>query len=262
MPLVVRCKQSEPRARLGRDDFRGRGTLIHVRTRLRVNLVLVLWGIPWKYTFEHRYDHKTSTMAGLLNLSAGPPSLGMTRRDFRYASLHGDSLRQSEKPPEPSDPIFALPKGSSSDDETSDDSEFGRSEKKKPVGIGMLRTSTHSSPANGEDGKKRELSVEPSNIRPGSFTSGKGSGSRNGSQSSQKRKNADLDDDDMPFAFSQSKKPRQGYGSTNIHRGPVTKPGNPKKLLPKEREKPAPAFKKRDTSAMEARGRRPLRIVL
>lgn len=187
----------------------------------------------------------------------------MTRKGFRYASLHGDSLRQSEKPPEPSDPIFALPKGSSSDeefgrlevldDETSDDSEFGRSEKKKPVGIGMLRTSTHSSPANGEDGKKRELSVETSNIRPGSFTSGKGSGSRNGSQSSQKRKNADLDDDDMPFAFSQSKKPRQGYGSTNIHRGPVTKPGNPKKLLPKESEKPAPAFKKRDISAMEAR---------
>lgn len=208
-------------------------------------------------------------MAGILNFTPGAPKLGMTRKDFPYTSLHGGSLRQTEKTPDPSD-IYALPKGTSSDEDSdseealndgaSDDDElFGRSEKQKPAKNGMLRTSTHSSPTNGEeDGKKTELSVEPSNIRPGSFTSGRGPGSRNGSQSSQKRKDTDLDDEDVSVAFSQPKKPKKDYGSTNIHKGPVTKPGNPKKVLPKE--KAGPVWKDGKSDDMIARGRTPLRI--
>lgn len=206
-------------------------------------------------------------MTGLLDLSPRSPApIGLTTKNYRLASLHGDRLRQ---PREPSPSILAPPKGSSSDEESngqevpgdglSDDSEFGRSDKKKEIDrSGMLRTGIDSNAAKGEDSYKRELSVEPSNIRPSSFTSGKGPGSRNGSQSSQKRNNIDVDDDEVSIAFSQPKKSRQSYGSTNVHRVP----GKPNKVLLKEGKKAGPAFKNPSTEAMIAQGRRSLRVSL
>lgn len=212
-------------------------------------------------------------MVGLYDLSPGPPkSIGLTRQN-PYPSLHGRHSQQPERFRSPSLPIDAPPRGSSSDEEfdkqgipddgASDIAEFGRSQKKeKSDGNEILGTGTDSTLARGEDGKKRELSVEASNIRAGRFTSSKGIRSPNGSLSSHKRKDADLDDDDIPLSFSQQKKPRQGcgYGSTNIHRGSVTKPGNPKEIPPNESKKAGPAFRKPDTGAMLAQGRRPLRI--
>ena len=205
-------------------------------------------------------------MPGPLYFKPGAPTVGMRRQDLRYPSLHGHSLRQPEKSRESSPSIHAPPRGSSSDEEfdgqeildrASDDSEFGRSEKKGALnGAGMPRPRTDSRPANGEDRKKREPSVEPSNIRPASFTTGIGPGSRNGSQSSQKRNNIDVDDDDdISVAFSQKKKPRQSYGSTNIYKGSVTKPGSPKKIPPKNSGKAGPAYKESKCDAMLAQGR-------
>ncbi len=201
-------------------------------------------------------------MTGLLDLTPGPPAtIGITKHNHIHASLHGDRLCQPQKPREPSPSIFAPPRGSSSDEEfdgqqipddgLSDDSEFGRSEKKKePDSNGMPRTGTDSSPANREDGKKRELSVEPSNIRPGSFTSGKGLGTRNffGSQSSQKRLKDETDDDMGPFGSihsSQSKKARlKTYGGpSNIHKGSLVEQKKPTKAATPEKRKERPPFR-------------------
>ena len=204
---------------------------------------------------------------------AGARVIGLTK-DNPYRSLHGDRLRQSDKRRKPSPEIDAPPRGSSSDeeldaqelpdDQASDDSEFGRSEKKQEIGRNdMVRTGTNTRSARNEDGKKRELSVEPSNIRTSSFTSAKGHGSRNSSQSSQKRRNLDLDGDEESIAFSQPKKqPRRSYGSKNRQRSPVTKPENSKRVPPKEYEKPGPVYKGDYSRAMIAQGKRPSRIGL
>lgn len=221
---------------------------------------------------EPHNDRQTKEMAGILDLTPGGGlrTVGMRERDFRYPSLHGKSSRPSEQPRKPSPPINAPPRGSSSDEESdeqtipygeaSDDSEFGGSGRKKNSnGNAKLATGTGSSLAEPEeDDKKNELSVEPSNIRAVTFTSGRGPGSRNGSQSSQKRKDADVEDDEMPMSFSQhQKKPKHGYGhnNVNIHKGSVTKPNNPKKAPLKETEKAGPAFKKPNTDAMLAQCR-------
>ena len=203
---------------------------------------------------------------------AGPyaprPRPGMTRSNNPYGSLHGHRFQPPEKPRKLSPPIDAPPRASSSDeepdgqnvlnDESSDDSEFGRTKKKgKLERENRPRTGTESSSANGEDSTKRELSAEPSNIRASTFTSGKWSGSRNGSQSSQKRKSVDVDDDDFPIAFSQSKKPRQSYGSTNKYRSSFTKPGSSKKESRKEGKQAGPAYKDVDVSAIQDRGKDP-----
>ena len=206
-------------------------------------------------------------MAGPYNLNPVAPRVGLTK-DNPYRSLHRPILQQNQETREPSPSIFALPRGSSSDeepdgqnvlnDESSDDSEFGRTKKKGKIEREKRpRTGTESSSANGEDSTKRELSAEPSNIRASTFTSGKWSGSRNGSQSSQKRKSVDVDDDDFPIAFSQSKKPRQSYGSTNKYRSSFTKPGSSKKESRKEGKKAGPAYKDVDVSAIQDRGKDP-----
>ena len=209
-------------------------------------------------------------MAGILDLKPGAPrTTGLRRRDYTLASLHGDHTQQQpkRKPPRPSPSINASPRGSSSDedlaqqkvpdDAASDDSEFGRNERIRKSGgdeiprVGMDSSST-----------KDELSLEPSNIRASTFTSGKGDRGRHGSQSSQKRTKADLDDDDdddMPLSFSQHKKPRHsyGYGSTNIHRGPATKPDKSKRMHSGESDKAPSTFREpaSRTGAMLARGR-------
>ncbi len=189
-------------------------------------------------------------MTGPLDLTSRPPAtIGITKHNHILASLHGDRLRQRQKPREPSPSIFAPPRGSSSDEEfdgqqvpddgLSDDSEFGRSEKKKGPGRNaMLRTGTDSSPANGEDDKKRELSVEPSNIRPGSFTS----------QSSQKRLKDETDDDMGPFGLihsSQSKKAKmKTYGGpSNIHKGSLVEQKKPTKAATAEKRRERPSFR-------------------
>ena len=208
-------------------------------------------------------------MAGILDLKPGAPRItGLRRRDYNLASLHGDHTQQQPKGknPRPSPSINASPRGSSSDEDfagqkvadgaASDDSEFGRIERMRKSGgdeiprMGMDSSST-----------KGELSLEPSNIRASSFTSGKGDRSRHGSQSSQKRTKANLDDDDdMPLSFSQQKKPRHsyGYGSvTNIHRGLATKPDKSKRMRSNESEKAPSTFREpaTRTGAMLARGR-------
>ena len=207
-------------------------------------------------------------MAGILDLTPGGPRItGLRRGDYNLPSLHGDHTQQQPKgkPPRPSPSINASPRGSSSDedlagqkipdDAASDDSEFGRIERmRKSGGDETPRMGMDSNPARGE------LSLEPSNIRPSSFTSGKGDRGRHGSQSSQKRTKADLDDDDeMPLSFSQQKRPRQsyGYGSTNIHRGPATKPDKSNKMKSNGIEKAPSTFREPATRTgdMLARGR-------
>ena len=211
-------------------------------------------------------------MAGHLQLRSGAPAVGLTKVN-KYSSLHGRSP-QPDKTRKPSPPIHASPRGSSSDEEfdvqqvpddgVSDDSKFGGVEEKKKLNIhATLNSSTESNSAKGEDGQKRGLSVEPSNIRAGNFTSGIGPRSRNGLQNSQKRKDAEEDDDDVPFQYSQKKRPRQsyGYGSANINRGSVKKPGTPTKKSFKESDKARPSFRGPDTvDGMLARGRTSLRI--
>ena len=199
-------------------------------------------------------------MAGLLDLTSRPPaSIGLSKQRHIYASLHGDHSRQPQRPREPSPSIFAPPRGSSSDEEfdgkevpddaLSDDSEFGRSEKKKgPNSNGMPRTGTDSSPANGDDDNKRELSVESSNIRPSSFTSGKDLGSRNGSQSSQKRLKDETDDDMGPFGSihsSQSKKAKiKTYGGpSNINKGSLVEQKKPTKAATAEKKRERRPFR-------------------
>lgn len=206
-------------------------------------------------------------MAGPYNLNPVAPRVGLTNHN-KYASLHGHKLQQTR---EPSPSIYALPRGSSSDEEldgqdvpnggSSDDSEFGRTEKKGTIERKQMpRKGTDSSSAKGEDSKKREPSIEPSNIRASNFTSAKGPGSRNGSQSSQKRKSVDGDDDDLSIAFSQSKKSRQSYGGINKHRNSLTRPGSPKKGSHKESKKSGPAYKNVDIRALQDRGKRSWRI--
>lgn len=189
-------------------------------------------------------------MAGVSLLRSGAPRIGLTRHN-EYASLHGDGKRQPDESRKPSPPIYAPPRSSSSeedsdvlqfpDDGLSDDSEFGGIEpKKKPYTHVALITGTDSGSAKGEDGQKRGLSVEPSNIRAGSFTSG------TGSQSGQKRKNADTDDDELPLPFSQRlKRQRQiyGYGSTNKNRASVKKSGTPTQTSSKESDKARHSYK-------------------
>ena len=210
-------------------------------------------------------------MAGPYNLNPVAPRVGLTKYN-KFASLH-PILQQKQETREPSPSIFALPRGCSSDEELdgqdvpndglSDDSEFGRTEKKGKFGRkNGLRTGTDSNSANGEDSKKREPSVEPSNIRASKFTSGSGSGSCNGSQSSQKRKSVDVEDDDISIAFSQTKKTRQSYGSTNKCRSSVTKPGSPKKGSHKESKKSGPAYKHVDIRPLEDQGKGSWRIGL
>ena len=207
-------------------------------------------------------------MAGILDLKPGAPRItGFRKGDYNFASLHGDHVQQQPKvkPLRPSPSINASPRGSSSDedlagqkvadDAASDDSEFGRIERIRKSGGDEIPSMGMNSSAT-----KGELSLEPSNIRASSFTSGKGDRSRHGSQSSQKRTKADLDeDDDMPLSFSQRKKPRHsyGYGSNNIHRGPATKPDKSKKMRSIESEKPPSTFREpaTRTGAMLARGR-------
>ena len=208
-------------------------------------------------------------MAGILDLKPGAPRItGLRRSDYNFASLHGDQTQQQPKrrPPRPSPSINASPRGSSSDedfaeqkvpdDAASDDSEFGRIER-------MRKSSGDEIPRMGMDSSstKGELSLEPSNIQASIFTSGKGDRSRHGSQSSQKRTKADLDDDDdMPLSFSQRKKPRHsyGYGSTNIHRSPATKPNKSKRTRSNESEKATSTFREpaTRTGVMLAQGRR------
>ena len=209
-------------------------------------------------------------MPGIYDLTpGGAPPLGQTRYN-PCRSLHGDQIAQSqkrvqaEKARKPTPPIDALPLDSSSDeeldgqqaakDEPSDDSEFGENKKtKKASGNPISSASSNLSSVKGDDGEKKSLSVEPSNIRPGSFTSGTGPRSRNSSQGSQKRKDAILDDDDDPFFHSQKKRNRQsyGHGSANIHRGSISKPDNSTKKSPKA----GPSFKQPGSDAIIARGR-------
>ena len=211
-------------------------------------------------------------MAGLLHLTPGAPGIGLTKRN-KYASLHGDRLREPNKSRKPSPPINAPPRGSSSDEESdgqqvpndglSDDSEFGGSGKKRRPDIqAVLSTRTGSASAKADDGEKRELSVEPSNIRAGRFTSRTGSRSRNGSQSSQKR-NADVDDEELPFSFSQPKRPRHGfgYGNDNIHRGSATMSASHTKKPSSGSGKAGRSFRDVNTDALLARGRTSMRTV-
>ena len=210
-------------------------------------------------------------MAGALHLiSGGARGSGLTRKN-PYESLHsGHLIRQPKQHREPSPSIFAPPRGDSSDEDldgqeapddgASDDSEFGRSEERgKSGGRRALRSSMVSMSALGEEGKKRDLSVEPSNIRASTFTSsGKGPGSRNGSQTSLKRNSFDFNDD-PPFA-SQNKKPRHSYGRGSMSKyqstgSPVTKPGNPSKLPTKGSEKAGRSIKIPDNAALLAQGR-------
>lgn len=207
-------------------------------------------------------------MAGVSLLRSGAPRIGLTRHN-EYASLHGDRKRQPDESRKPSPPISAPPRSSSSeedsdvqqvpDDGLSDDSEFEEIQpEKKPYIQAPLTSGTDSSSTKGEDGQKRGLSVEPSNIRAGNFTSGTGSGSRNDSQSGQKRKNADMDDDELPLPFSQqSKRQRQsyGYGSTDKNRGSVKKSGNPTQTSSKESDKAGHSYKTPMTDATIAIGR-------
>lgn len=208
-------------------------------------------------------------MAGLLHLTPGAPAIGLTKHNI-YTSLHGDSSRRTARKPSP--PVNASPRGSSSDEESdgqqvpndglSDDSEFGGSGKKRTLDIqAVLSTGIGSGSAKAEDGDKRELSVEPSNIRAGNFTSGTGSRNRNGSQSSQKRNNADVDEDDLPFSFSQSKRPRHGYGygNANIHRGSATKFESRTKKAPTGSGKAGRSFREPNTDDLLARGRLSMR---
>ena len=210
-------------------------------------------------------------MEGLYDLRpAGAPGIGLTRQN-PFASLHGDRLRQKSRKPSP--PILAPPRGSSSDEEfdgqdvpgegVSDDFEFGGSENRGlSPSKGTLGKGTDMIAAEDKNGQKRELSVAPSNIRASSFTSSKGPGST-GSQSSQKRNIADLDDDEVPMSWSQRKKPRKSYGSMNIHKGSVAKPGHPKKGPPQGSEKAAPLYKNPDfIHDMMAQGRGSLPIDL
>lgn len=194
----------------------------------------------------------------------------MTRRN-EFASLHGDIFKQKQEIREPSPSIYALPRGSSSDEELdgqdvqndgfSDDSDLGRTVKNRKVERKtMPSTGTDCKSAKGEDIEERGLSVEPSNIRAGNFTSGKGPGSRNGSQSSQKRKSVDVDDDDLSIAFSQSKKSRQSYGSVNKYRNSLIKLESPKKGSQKDSNKSGPAYKDVDIRALQDRGKRSSRI--
>lgn len=205
-------------------------------------------------------------MAGPYNLNPAALRVGMTNYN-KYASLHGDTIKQNLETRESSPSIFALPRGSSSDeeldgqnvpnDESSDDSEFGRTRTKGKVEREKRpKTASDFSSANGEKIRKREPSVEPSNIRASKFTSG------NCSQSSQKRKSVDVDDDEVPIAFSQSKKPRQSYGSTNKHRSSATKPGSPKKEPHKEGKKAGPAYKDVNIRTLEDKGKGSWRIGL
>ena len=210
-------------------------------------------------------------MAGLDLTPRAHRAIGLTKQN-RYASLHGGYIQQAEKPRKPSPAIDAPPRGSSSDEESdgqqipedgvSDDSEFGGSRKKRNFNMPvMLNTGMDSNSAEGEDGEKRELSVEPSNIRAGNFTSGTGVRSRNSSQSSQKRKDIVVDDDDIPFSFSQQKKPRQSYGGSTITpRGSAKKPVSAEKKPPRESEKVARSYKPPSTDTMLARSKTSLRI--
>ena len=198
-------------------------------------------------------------MAGPLHLIPGAPAIGLTRNN-KFASLHGDCPREA------SPSIFAPPRDSSSDEDShglqvheagaSDDSEFGGNEtrRKSKINVTLSRST--------DDNPKRELRVEPSNIRAGSFTSGAGARNGNGSQSSQKRKDANTDEDEVPFSFSQKKKQRQSYGSgsMNIHRGSVTKSANHTNRSPANSGKAGPALKvPPGTHAMLARRRMSLR---
>ena len=200
-------------------------------------------------------------MAGPLNLISGAPPIGLTKH-INLASLHGDHLRQTDKSREPSPSVFAPPRDSSSDEDSnglqvseagaSDDAEFGGIERRRKSNINVtLSTGT-------DDNQKRELRVEPSTIRAGSFTSGAGARNGNGSQSSQKRKDANTEDDDVPLSFSQRKKQRQSYGngSMNIHRGSVTKSANHTNKSPANSGKAGHALKPPPgTHAMLARRR-------
>lgn len=200
-------------------------------------------------------------MAGPLNFIPGAPTIGLTKHN-KFASLHGDC---SHKPREASPSIFALPRDSSSDEDSnglqvpdagaSDDSEFGGNEARRKSTINAtLSTGT-------DDNQKRELRVEPSNIRAGSFTSRAGPRNGNGSQNSQKRKDVNTDDDDVPLSFSQPKKQRLSYGngSINIHRGSVMKSANHTKKPPANSGKAGHALKPPAAPAMLARRRMPLR---
>ena len=201
-------------------------------------------------------------MAGLLHLTPGAPGIGLTKRNI-YASLHGTR--------KPSPQINAPPRGSSSDEESdgqqvpndglSDDSEFGGSGKKRTLDIqAVLSTGTGSGSAKTEDGDKRELSVEPSNIRAGNFTSGTGSRNGNGSQGSQKRKNVDVDEDDLPFSFSQSKRSRHSYGYGNANnRGSATKFESRTKKTSTGSGMAGRPFRDPNTGGMLARGRLSMR---
>ena len=193
-------------------------------------------------------------MAGPLNFIPGAPAIGLTKHN-KFASLHGDC---SYKPREASPSIFALPRDSSSDEDSkgfqvpeagaSDDSECGGNETRR-------KSSTVT-----DVNQKRELRVEPSNIRAGSFTSRAGARNGNGSQDSQKRKDTNTDDDDVPLSFSQPKKQRLSYGngSMNIHKGSVTKSANQTKKSPAKNGKAGPALKTPGAPAMLARRRMPL----
>ena len=200
-------------------------------------------------------------MAGPLNLIPGAPAIGLTKH-INLASLHGEHIRQTDKSREPSSSIFAPPRDSSSDEDSnglqvaeagaSDDSEFEGNETRRKSNINVT------SSTGTDDNQKRELRVEPSNIRAGSFTSGVGARNGNGSQSSQKRKDANTEDDDVPFSFSQQKKQRQSYGngSVNIQKGSVTKSANHTKKSPANSGKAGHALKPPpDTHAMLARRR-------
>ena len=210
-------------------------------------------------------------MAGLDLTPRAHRAIGLTKQN-RYTSLHGGYIQQAEKSRKPTPPINDPPRGSSSDEESdgqqipedgvSDDSEFGGSRKKRNFNMPvLLSTGMDSNSAKEEDGEKGELSVEPSNIRAGNFTSGTGVRSRNSSQSSQKRKCTVVDDDDIPFSFSQQKKPRQSYGSsTTTPRGSVKKLVSAEKKPLRESEKAARSYRPPGTDTMLARGKTSLRI--
>ena len=196
-------------------------------------------------------------MAGPLNFIPGAPAIGLTKHN-KFASLHGDC---SYNPRETSPSIFALPRDSSSDEDSnglqvpearaSNDSEFGGNETRRKSNRNVtLSTGT-------DVNQKRELRVEPSNIRAGSFTSRAGARNGNDSQTSQKRKDTNTDDDDVPLSFSQPKKQRLSYGngSMNIHNGSVTKSANHTKKSPAKNGKAGPALKNPGAPAMLARRR-------
>ena len=199
-------------------------------------------------------------MAGPLNFIPGAPTIGLTKHN-KFASLHGD---RSHKPRETSPSIFALPRDSSSDEDSpglhilearaSDDSDFGRHETRR-------KSNRNVTLSTGTDNPKRQLRVEPSNIRAGNFTSRAGAGNGNGSQNSQKRKDANTDDDDVPLSFSQPKKQRLSYGngSMNIHRGSVMTSANHTKKSLANSGKAGHALKTPAAPAMLARRRVSLR---